>query len=105
MNKTISKVISDFNVLALCTNNNNSIVKLKVKKTNVTIRSLKYLRAAILAYNKILILDFVYNCLVVTFNSLKYDIFYTNTDSIYLSIKKETINYESFLQCFDLYLK
>jgi len=40
MKKIISKVISDFNVLALC-NNNDKLVEIKVKKSKVTIKLLK----------------------------------------------------------------
>lgn len=106
MKKTIGKIISDFNVLAPCTNNNDGLVELKIKKSKVHIRSPKYLGSAILAYSKMLMLDFVYNCLAITFTSAEYDIFYTDTDSIYLGMKKETVfDYKSFLQCFDLYFK
>ena len=80
-------------------NNTNGIVEIKLKKSKVTIRCPKYLGAAILAYSKMLMLDFVYNCLAITFNSNEYDIFYTDTDSIYLGMKKEAvIDYKSFLQ-------
>ena len=99
-------MISDFNVLAPSNNDTNGIVKVKLKKSKVTIRCPKYLRVAILVNSKMLMLDFVYNCLVVTFNSNEYDIFYTDTDSIYLRMKKETVvDYESFLQYFDSNLK
>ena len=83
MSKTIGKVISDFNVLAPCNNDHNGIVELKIKKTNVTIKSPKYLGAAILAYSKMLMLDFVYNCLAVTFTSNEYDIF-TQTQIVFI---------------------
>jgi len=102
MKKTIGKVISDFNVLTPSNDNTNGMVEIKLKKSKVTIKCPKYLSAAILAYSKMLMLDFVYNYLVITFKSNEYDIFYTNTDSIYLGMKKETVvDYESFLQCFD----
>jgi len=46
-----------------------------LKKSRVTCRSPKYLGLAILAYSKMLMLDFVYNCLTITFNINEYDIF------------------------------
>ena len=104
MRATIGKVISDFNVLApsAADGSHNGTVELKLKKSKVTIRCPKYLGSAILAYSKMLMLDFVYNCLAVTFKPEEYDILYTDTDSIYLAIKNEKIhNYTSFLQQFE----
>ena len=87
LQKTVGKVIADFNALSppAADNSHHGSVEVKLKKTKVEIRSPKYLGAAILAYSKMLMLDFVYNCLAVTFQPEEYDILYTDTDSVYIA--------------------
>jgi hypothetical protein len=61
-----------------------NLVEVRTKKDNPTIKSPKYLGSAILANSKMLMLDFIYNCLWKTYAPEEANILYSDTDSIYV---------------------
>jgi hypothetical protein len=54
------------------------------------IKSPKYLAGAILSNSKMLMLDFIYNCLWQTYTPDQATILYTDTDSVYVKIRELT---------------
>ena len=76
----------------------NHNLQIKVKRYKYEINSPKYLGAAILAYSKMLMLDFVYHCLS-TIQTGTYKIQYTDTDSLYLRLHRPE-TWEEFYNMF-----
>jgi hypothetical protein len=61
-----------------------NIVEVRTKKDKPTIKSPKYLGSAILGNSKMLMLDFIYNCLWKVYTPHTAKILYSDTDSIYV---------------------
>src|SRR3989344_2423761 len=102
MNAIEKQFLLDFNILAPAVDKNDQgLVELKLRKQNCEIRCPKYLGAYILGYSKMLMLDFVYNCLWTVYSKEELEIYYTDTDSIYLAIKNPKIDcWEVFMARF-----
>jgi hypothetical protein len=63
---------------------NEQLVEVRTKKDRPTIKSPKYLAGAILSNSKMLMLDFLYNCLWRTYTPNTARVLYTDTDSLYI---------------------
>jgi hypothetical protein len=63
---------------------NEQLVEVRTKKDRPTIKSPKYLAGAILSNSKMLMLDFLYNCLWQTYTPDTARVLYTDTDSLYI---------------------
>ena len=59
----------------------NWLVEVKLQKDKYLIKCAKYIGSAILSYSKILMLDFVYNCLHRSYNEKEATLLYTDTDT------------------------
>ena len=81
LKQTIGKTIMDFNVLSHGNEYNDGLVEVKLQKDKYLIKCAKYIGSAILSYSKILMLDFVYNCLYRSYNEKEATLLYTDTDS------------------------
>jgi hypothetical protein len=97
--KTVGKILIDFNIIAPKTKNHPGTVEFRVKKEKIEIKAPKYLGSAVLWFSKMLMWDFVYNCLYKVFKPEEVNILYTDTDSLYLSFLGENapLNYEELL--------
>jgi hypothetical protein len=65
---------------------NQDLIELRMINPDPTIKSPIYLGSAILAVSKMLILDFVYNCLYKYFDQSEVNICYTDTDSLVVRV-------------------
>ena len=95
---TLGKVMTDSCIIS------QDLVEVRTRKHRPLIKSPKYLASAILSNSKMLMLDFVYNCLWKTFSKDEAKILYTDTDSLYLQIINIE-SYDQFLEKFPTDLK
>eukprot|EP01124_Arcella_intermedia_P021046 TRINITY_DN2875_c1_g1_i8.p1 TRINITY_DN2875_c1_g1~~TRINITY_DN2875_c1_g1_i8.p1 ORF type:complete len:353 (-),score=91.76 TRINITY_DN2875_c1_g1_i8:527-1585(-) len=63
LKKTVKRKIIDYNVLAPVSDNFGGMIELKLKKKAYLIKSPRYLGCSIFWLSKMIVLDFVYNCL------------------------------------------
>jgi len=63
LKKTVKRKIIDYNVLAPVSDNFGGMMELKLKKKAYLIKSPRYLGCSIFWLSKMIVLDFVYNCL------------------------------------------
>ena len=84
----------------------DNLLEIKTEKQKVKIKTPLYLAGAILAYSKMLMLDFIYNCLYKVYAREDIELCYTDTDSIYFKVKKSQARekiqkrYQSFVDKF-----
>ena len=80
----------------------DNLLEVKTEKQKVKIKTPLYLAGAILAYSKMLMLDFIYNCLYKVYAREDIELCYTDTDSIYFKVKnlKSEKNIEKRYQSF-----
>ena len=107
LKRTIGKVIIDFNVLAPKSNETEGSIELKLKKNEHKIRSPKYIGSAALWISKMLMLDFVYNCLWTVYTPSEASIQYMDTDSLYLKFSGENSpsSYKELVNKFPIHLQ
>jgi hypothetical protein len=67
-----------------------NLIELKMQKTSVTIKTPLYLASVILASSKMLMLDFIYNCLFKVYDPKDIQLCYSDTDCIYFKVKNLT---------------
>jgi len=109
---TYGKVLIDCNILG------SNLTEVQTRRKKIKITSPRYLGAAIMSNSKVLMNDFVYNCLWSTFTPETAQIGYTDTDSLYIKVNlkdvrqlSETLskhssvptkqqNFERFMSCF-----
>jgi len=63
LKKTVKKQIIDFNILAPVSKEHEGMIEVKLKRNEVEIKSPRYIGCTVLWYSKMLMLDFIYNCL------------------------------------------
>jgi hypothetical protein len=99
LRKSVGKILIDFNVITPKTKNHPGTVEFRVKKERIEIKAPKYLGSAVLWFSKMIMWDFVYNCLYKVFKPEDLNILYTDTDSLYISFLGENapLNYEELL--------
>ncbi|PRP78462.1 hypothetical protein PROFUN_13639, partial [Planoprotostelium fungivorum] len=74
-----------------------------LQKDKCNMKSAKHVGSAILSWSKVLMLDFVYNCLYQHYDRSEVDLLYTDTDSIYMQVGASS--YEEFKQRFPDHLQ
>ncbi|PRP76353.1 hypothetical protein PROFUN_15269 [Planoprotostelium fungivorum] len=77
--------------------------QLQIGKDKCNMKSAKHVGSAILSWSKVLMLDFVYNCLYQNYERTEVDLLYTDTDSIYMQVS--AYSYEEFKQRFPDHLQ
>lgn len=105
--RSVGKVIIDFNVLAPKSQDFEGSIELKLKKNEHKIKSPKYIGSTALWVSKMLMLDFVYNCLWTVYTPNEALIQYMDTDSLYLKFTgpKSPTSYKDLVEKFPEHLQ
>lgn len=107
LKKTVKKQIIDFDILAPATKDFDGMVQVKLKRNEVQIKSPRYIGCTVLWWSKILMLDFIYNCLYTIYNPKTTKVLYMDTDSVYLKFSGDDApnSYDEFASSFPLHLR
>lgn len=109
LKKSIGKQIIDYDVFVPASKEHDGLVGVTLKKNEVKVKSPRYIGCFVLWNAKLLMLDFVYNCLLSPSapHRAHTKILYTDTDSLYIQISgiNAPQTYQDFVQEFPSILR
>ncbi|PRP81737.1 hypothetical protein PROFUN_10837 [Planoprotostelium fungivorum] len=103
MKQTIGRTITDWSIMRHADKQHKGLIEVRLQKDKCNMKSAKHVGSAILSWSKVLMLDFVCNCLYQHYDKTEVDLLYTDTDSIYMQAKVSS--YEEFKQRFPDHLQ